>query len=76
MTYKRREVRDLPFPVPAPLPDRGKWLTADDVRAMLSNKVSRDWVYSHVPHKIRITRRMVGWYEYDVRAWLEELRNE
>ena len=52
MTEKRRQVSDLPFPVPAPPPDRGKWLTANDVRAMFGNKVSRDWVYTHDGRKI------------------------
>lgn len=61
---------------PAPPPDRGKWLAVDDVRALFAHRVSRDWVYTHVPHKVRITRKNVGWFENDVRAWMEELRDE
>ncbi len=64
----------LKFPLPPP--DRGRWLTVEDVRAMLGNRVSRDWVYLHVPHKVRITRKNVGWFELDIRAWLEGLRDE
>jgi predicted DNA-binding transcriptional regulator AlpA len=49
-------------------------LTVDDVRAILGNRVSREWVYTHVPHKVKVSHRVVGWWEADVRAWLEELR--
>lgn len=60
--------------IPKPPPDRGRWLTVDDVRAILGNRVSREWVYTHVPHKVKVSHRVVGWWEADVRAWLEELR--
>ncbi len=60
--------------IPKPPPDRGKWLTVDDVRAMLGNQVSREWCYAHVPHKMKVSHRVVGWWEADVKAWLEELR--
>ena len=64
----------LPFPaVPVP-EDRGRWLTVDDVRAMLDNTVSRDWVYGHVPGKRRLSHRVVRWREHEVAAWLEERR--
>lgn len=69
---KRVTARPLPFPTPPPA--RGRWLTVDDVRALLANQVSRDWTYANVPHKVKMSHRCVGWWEYDVLAWLEGLR--
>lgn len=60
--------------IPKPPPDRGKWLTVDDVRAMLGNQVSREWVYDNVPNKVKVSHRVVGWWEYDVRDFLEARR--
>lgn len=60
--------------IPKPPPDRGRLLTADDVRAMIGGGVALEWVYANVPHKLKISYRMVRWYEDDVRDWLEGLR--
>lgn len=61
--------------IPQPPPDRGRWLTVDDVRAMLGHRVSREWVYVNVPCKVKVSHRVVGWFENDLRAWLESKRN-
>ncbi len=60
--------------IPKPPADRGHWLTVEQVRAMLGNQVSRKWVYAHVPNKIRLSQKVVGWYEDEVRAWIEGRR--
>lgn len=61
--------------IPQPPPNRGKLLDAAGVQAMFAvHPPSLDWIWVHVPHKIKIGRRSY-WYELDVKAWLEELRN-
>jgi predicted DNA-binding transcriptional regulator AlpA len=62
------------FTPPDPPPDRGRWLTVDDVRALLGNQVSRDWVCRNVPHKLKVGHRTVGWFLHDVLRWLESKR--
>ena len=61
--------------IPKPPPDRGSLLTVDEVRAIVGDQVSRIWVYRHVPHRVKLSYRVVRWYEADVRAWLEGLRD-
>lgn len=60
--------------IPQPPPDRGRWLTVDDVCAMLGHRVSREWVYANAPHKVKVSHRVVGWWELDMRVWLEGRR--
>ena len=56
--------------------DRGKLMQADEIAAEIFNaKVSKKWVFANVPsvyrHKVG---RLVLYYEGEVRAWVESLR--
>lgn len=55
-------------------PNRGRLLTVDEVREQVGGDVSTDWIYANVPHKVKLSHRCVRWYEYDIRDWLEGLR--
>ncbi len=63
----------VPFPVPEPPPDRGQLLSPEDVTQWIGR--SSSWVRRNVPHKVRLGHRTVGWFEDDVRAWLDSLRS-
>lgn len=62
--------------MPQAPPNRGPLLDADAVRAMIggAEPPSLDWVYAHVPNKVKISHRCVRWFEADVLAWLEGMR--
>ena len=61
-------------PVEAP-PDRGRFLTAAQVAAdLLNGAVSAAWVRRRLPHKVRLGHSTVGWFEGDVKAYLERCR--
>ena len=62
--------------IPKAPPNRGRLLSAAQVRELISGEdpPSLDWIYAHVPHKMKLSQRCVRWYECDVLAWLEELR--
>ncbi len=57
-----------------PPPDRGPLLTPQQVAEMVSMNAS--WCRRHVPHKVTLGHSTVRWYEQDVRAWLESLRDD
>ena len=57
-----------------PPPNRGKLLNAVKVGELIGRKDS--WVKKHVPHKITLGHSTVRWYEFDVLAWLEQLRSD
>lgn len=62
-------MRNTPVPLP---PDRGRLLTPQDVAAIVGKPP--EWCRRNVPHKVRLGHSTVRWWEYDVRAWLEEQR--
>jgi predicted DNA-binding transcriptional regulator AlpA len=66
-----RSLRLVAAPL-VPPPDRGRLLTAPEVAQRLGR--TPDWVKRCVPHKVRLGRRTVRWYERDVEAWLEQQR--
>lgn len=64
------------------LPDRGALLDPKAVTMIvfpgtkpreLSGKMK--WVREHVPFKVPLGHKTVGWFEADVRWWLEDRRN-
>ena len=58
--------------VPAPPPDRGRLLSADQVASdVFGGHVSPLWVRRNVPGKIKLGHVKRAWWEYDVRFWLE-----
>jgi predicted DNA-binding transcriptional regulator AlpA len=59
--------------VPAPPPDRGPLLTAQEVAEMIGD-VSPSWVRRNVPHPVRLGHSTVRWHRYDVREWIESRR--
>lgn len=61
--------------IPQPPADRGKLLSVDQVRALFpeGHQPSPDWIYSHVPHKVKMGRRSYWWSE-DLLHWLDSLR--
>ena len=66
----------LALAIPQPPPNRGKLLDAEGVRALfaVAKPPSLDWIYVHVPNKVKMGRRSY-WFEADIRQWLEEQRN-
>ncbi len=59
---------------PAP-PDRGRLMDAETIaREKLAGAVSAKWVRTNAPHKVKLGHSTVRWYERDVDAWLESLR--
>lgn len=78
MTRPRRDDMRLMAPsTPAPAPvDRGRMLTADDVREILppmkgGKKLSRKTIItSFLPEKRRKIGRLVFWFERDIDAYL------
>ncbi len=62
----------------APPPDRGRLLTAEEVAAdIFRGQVTRQWVLRNVKAgKVRIGHVKRGWWEYDVRRWLEQRTTE
>lgn len=58
---------------PAPPPDRGRLLSAQEVAELIGG-VSAAWVRRQVPHKLALGHSTVRWYEQDVKAWLERCR--
>jgi len=64
------------------LPDRGSLLDPKAVAMMLFPGMSRrelpgkmKWVRENVPFKVPLGHKTVGWFEADVRWWLEDRRN-
>lgn len=60
----------LPFRTPPP--DRGRLLSPLEVSRLIGR--SPDWCKANLPYKVRLGHRSVGWFELDVRAWLETRR--
>mgnify|MGYP001810726811 CR=1 FL=1 len=56
--------------------ERGKLLNAAEVSAaVFGGKVSKKWVFANVPvHYRHKVGRLVLYYEGEVRAWVESLR--
>lgn len=54
---------------------RGRRLDAADIAAeFYGGHVGDEWVHAHVRYRCRVSYRVVLWWEYDVRAHLEEER--
>lgn len=55
--------------------ERGRRLTAQQIAdEFYGGHVSVDWVNDHVPYRLRVSHRVVLWWEYDVLAHLREER--
>ncbi len=79
MTAKAPSVLKLtPAEIPDPPPDRGRLLDAEGVAAeILGGLVTPRWVTRNVTvGKVKIGHVKRGWFEKDVRAWLELQREE
>lgn len=59
--------------IPQPPPQRGRLLNAAGIQALFPEpRPSLDWIYNHVPYKLKMGRRSF-WWERDVLAWLDTL---
>ena len=66
------DVPGNPDPTRAPT-YRGKLLTVDQVRELLGDAVSKDWIYRNFKvGRVKLSHRCVRWKEYDILEWLEE----
>ena len=65
-------------PVPAPPPDRGRLLSAEEVAAELYHgKVTAKWVRRYLKvGKVKLSHTRRAWFERDVREHLEQSRIE
>jgi hypothetical protein len=73
----RTALRIYPKATLTPPPDRGQLLDAGQVaERFFGGRVKPRWVMEHVPCKVRLGHRTVFFYEADVRAWLDQHREE
>ena len=56
-------------------PKRGRRMNADEIaEEFYGRHVSAEWVDEHVAYRVRVSYRVVLWWEFDVRVHLEEER--
>jgi predicted DNA-binding transcriptional regulator AlpA len=56
-------------------PNRGRFMRPRDVHSILGGAVSEWWIRRNVAptKKVRLGHSTTGWWESDVRAWLDGL---
>jgi len=78
VSAKRRALqlhRPAIVPIPPVPPDRGRLLDAVEIsQQLLCGKRSPDWVLDHVPGKMALGHSTKVWWEFEVIAWLDSLK--
>ena len=66
---------------PTGVPCRGRLLSATEIAIMIFPNLRDEelaakerWVRETVPHKLELAPKIRRWYESDIHAWLEDLR--